>query len=81
MMNGWDSGWWVVMPLLWVGLIILIVWAVAQLFPGRGDRSVEREEQPGEILDRRLARGEIDSDTYDALRAKLGGGTPGAVGR
>ncbi len=73
MMDGWDTGWWVLMPLLWVALIALIVWALVQLSSGRGDRRLEREEWPREILDRRLARGEIDPDAYEALRAKLPG--------
>ena len=33
--------------------------------------SVGAGERPGEILDRRLASGEIDAETYDALRDKL----------
>ncbi len=28
-------------------------------------------ERPGEILERRLASGEIDAEAYDALREKL----------
>ncbi|MEK6276247.1 MAG: SHOCT domain-containing protein [Actinomycetota bacterium] len=35
----------------------------------RGD--VSAPERPEEILDRRLARGEIDPAAYDELRAKL----------
>lgn len=30
MMDGWTSGWWVLMPLLWVALIAVVVWALAQ---------------------------------------------------
>ena len=76
MMN-WSGGMgaagWVMMSVLWVILIAAIVWAFAALF-GRGDRSVggaATSERPEEILDRRLASGEIDADTYDALRTKL----------
>jgi putative membrane protein len=80
MMNGFnsgmDAGWWVLMSVFWVALIALIVWAAVQLFPNRGGSAPERKEPEGpeEILDRRLARGEIDPETYDALRAKLRGG-------
>ncbi len=77
MMNGWYSGMsaggWILMSILWVLLIALVVWAVANLLGG-GPRRVERTdlaERPEEILDRRLASGEIDSGTYDALRGKL----------
>ena len=73
-MMEWDGGMsaagWLLMTLFWIGLIAAIVWAVVALFPGRGqaDAPVER---PDEILDRRLARGELDPETYDALRTKL----------
>ncbi|OFW71384.1 MAG: hypothetical protein A2Y55_05655 [Actinobacteria bacterium RBG_16_68_12] len=77
MMDGWDGmgvAGWFLMTVFWVALIAAIVWAVANLFPGRGSyepTSAERPERPDEILDRRLARGEIDSSTYDELRTKL----------
>ena len=77
MMDGWDGmgvAGWFLMTVFWVALIAAIVWAVANLFPGRGSyepTSAERPERPEEILDRRLARGEIDSSTYDELRGKL----------
>ncbi len=77
MMDGWDGmgvAGWFLMTVFWVALIAAIVWAVANLFPGRGSSeptSAERPERPDEILDRRLARGEIDSSTYDELRSKL----------
>jgi putative membrane protein len=77
MMDGWGGmggAGWFLMTVFWVGLIAAIIWAVANLFPRRTSSepgSVERSERPEEILDRRLARGEIDSATYDELRAKL----------
>ncbi len=77
MMNGWyggmGAGGWILMSAFWVVLIALVVWAVAHLL-GRGGRPVERvdlAERPEEVLDRRLAAGEIDAATYDALRTKL----------
>ncbi len=74
--NGMDPGWWVLMSLLWIALIALIVWAAVRLLPGRSPEAPRQidAERPEEILDRRLATGEIDPDTYDTLRAKLGGG-------
>ncbi len=78
MMEGWDHGmspaWWLLMSLLWVALVVVIVWAAVRLFPGRSERSGSAvEERPEDILDRRLARGEIDPDTYERLRATLRG--------
>lgn len=77
MMDGWDGGGgagWLLMTVFWVVLIAAVVWALANLFPGRGASertSVERSKRPEEILDQRLAGGEIDASTYDELRAKL----------
>jgi putative membrane protein len=73
-MHGWyDSmgvGGWLLMSVFWVALIGLIVaalWSFLSRDRARGD-TVER---PEEILDRRLASGEIDAATYEALRGKL----------
>lgn len=79
-MDGWydgmNGGWWILMIVFWVVLIAAIVWAGAQLFapPGAVDHSGRAGERPGEILERRLASGEIDAETYDALREKLRAG-------
>jgi len=79
MMNGWDSGmgggWWFLMIVAWIVVIALVVWAIARLFPSRsggdaGGREKERET-PREILDLRLARGEIDTEEYARLRDAL----------
>lgn len=61
---------WVGMIALWVGVIGLVIWAVTRLFPS----------QPGSharaVLDHRLARGELDLDTYLAARDALTFGEP-----
>ncbi|WP_235999255.1 SHOCT domain-containing protein [Qaidamihabitans albus] len=68
-----------VMPLLWIALIAVIVWAAVRLAhrdhsaPGPRDR-----ETPQETLDRRFASGEIDTDTYTQARARLAGREPGS---
>lgn len=76
MMDGWDHGasaaWWVLMALLWGLLVALVVWAAVRLFPGRAERG-GAGERPEDILDRRLAQGEIDPDTYQRLRDTLRG--------
>lgn len=76
-----DSVWgmsvfgWFGMLLVWVLLVVAIAWALRELRSG-GDRETpdapeSRLEDPFGILDRRLASGEIDPETYDELRDKL----------
>jgi putative membrane protein len=77
MFNGFHSmgaGGWVLMALFWVAFVALIVWLVARLFPRGADdgRDLrERSNRPREILDRRLAAGELDVETYEELREQL----------
>lgn len=85
MMNGWDGGmgWggWFFMSLFWVLLLVVIVWAAVQLFPGRRDSvapvtgpsplPAPPTENPQQILERRLAAGEIDLETFEKLRTTL----------
>ena len=77
MMGAWNDGMgaggWVLMIFAWVALIALIVWAITRLFPTRsgGDSRGQVAEKPDAILDRRLARGEIDTDEYARLRDAL----------
>lgn len=75
MMGDWDGNMgaagWVMMTVFWVALLGVIIWAVTALAPSRRNGSAERPERPEDVLDRRLALGEIDPATYDALRAKL----------
>jgi putative membrane protein len=75
MMNGYGmgAGAWLIMAVVWVALIAVIVWAVATL-ASRGrtsDETPDAGDGPQEILDRRLASGEIDPATYDDLRGRL----------
>jgi putative membrane protein len=74
MMDGWHhdmgAGTWIFMAVFWIAFLALVVWVLAVLLPARGRQS-EPLERPQEILDRRLAAGEIDVKTYDKLRAKL----------
>ncbi len=79
MMDGYGMGGgdWVVMTLVWLVVLVAVVVAVVRIFPAREDRpEPPREwatppERPLEILDRRLASGEIDVETYDKLRQRL----------
>jgi putative membrane protein len=78
-MMGWydgGMGWaaWLFAGLFWLGLVALIVWLVVHLAVSGGRRSSlppQGLETPLDILDRRLAQGEIDLETYRAHRAAL----------
>lgn len=80
--GGWGWGWMMLMPVLWIALIGVIVWAVVWLAqPGRRtssrpDYGHPRRETPQEILDRRFASGEIDADAYVEARDRLAGKQP-----
>lgn len=84
MMYGWNGSgtWWMVlMPLLWIALIGLIVWAVVRLVrPGpRPPGDAVQRDTALDILDRRYAAGDIDTDAYLQRRAQLAeqrGATP-----
>ena len=82
-MMDWDGGMgagsWLLMAVFWGLLVVAVVWALANLFPARGARGEDVPERPEEVLDRRLARGEIDEATYDRLRAKLTAARAGRV--
>jgi len=87
MMSGWDNGWWILMWLwmavFWLLVIGGIAWAVtrAGMGAGRGSASSARE-----VLDRRLASGEIGVEEYRRLKTEVGGGAgvvrgAGGIGR
>ncbi len=74
-MMDWDGNMstagWLLMTGFWVALLGTIIWAVVSLPPPRRAGSEGRSARPEDVLARRLAAGEIDSATYDELRAKL----------
>lgn len=82
--DGWGWGWGVMMfmPLVWIALLGVIVWAAVRLAHPGGRAHVDGRtpprETPQEILDRRFASGEIDADTYAETRARLAGREPGS---
>lgn len=75
--DGWSMhgnvgfGWWLVMTvamiLFWGGVIALIVWLL------RGDSRTRRrgDDSPREILDRRLAAGDLSLEEYEQRRRVL----------
>lgn len=58
---------WVMMGAMWVVVGLVVLWAVGLLRADRGRPSAE------EILDRRLATGEIGPDEYEERRRALVG--------
>jgi putative membrane protein len=60
------------MGLFWLILLGLIVWLVTRLLPSSGEQQTRTTgESAVEILDRRMANGEIDMETWQAQRAAL----------
>ncbi|MCG8053743.1 MAG: SHOCT domain-containing protein [Candidatus Thiodiazotropha endolucinida] len=60
------------MWLFWIGLIILIVWAVKATAGGKSTPS-ERHKSAIEILKERYANGEIDREEFEQKRKDLTG--------
>lgn len=81
MMNGWGTGMggggWIFMILFWGVLVAVIGLAIAQLFPSVRARGSADDgpasKSPERLLDERLARGEVDVETYERLREVLAG--------
>jgi putative membrane protein len=76
-MMGWYGGGMAVLGMLgmgvfWLILLGLIIWLVVRLLPGsNGGITRPSGESPLEILDRRLASGQIDLETWQIQRAAL----------
>ncbi len=75
---GMGAGGWLLMMLFWIVVVGVIVWAIVRLVPSRTDdvrepprAAAKPRGSPREILDRRLASGEIDVETYEELRSRL----------
>jgi putative membrane protein len=76
------GGGWTMMtlgPILTLGLIALVVWAVVRLTPSPSQRRNDNQEvgsgrnDAREILDRRFAAGELDTEAYQAAVHELNG--------
>jgi putative membrane protein len=60
------------MGFFWLILLGLIVWLVTRLLPASGEQPTRTSvESAVEILDRRMANGEIDMEVWKAQRAAL----------
>jgi len=74
-MMGWGMGLGLLFTVLVSGaLIALAAWLIRVLFPSAGQPPVSlagRDLRAGDILERRLARGEISQEEYDLMRETL----------
>lgn len=73
---GVGSAWMMLMPVVWLVLIGAVVWAVVWMARDRRDGGPRYETRPGqetplEILDRRYAKGEVDTEEYVRARDHL----------
>ena len=71
---GWHDGGWGILWMIasWVLIVALVVWLVRSFSSG-GSGGAGRKPSPLDILDERLARGEISSDEYEERRRSLVG--------
>ena len=70
--NGMGSLGWLGMGVFWLLLLGLIVWLVIRLLPGSSEPPTRTPgESAVEILDRRMANGEIDMHDWQAQRSAL----------
>ena len=73
--DGWSAGWVFAMMLGWVALLALGTWAVVALTRGQSTTTTPSGPgKPREILDRRLAAGEITEAEYVRARQLMQAG-------
>lgn len=82
-MNGWGWTMMVLWSLIWIGFLGVLAWAAVQWIRGGGAQTSNEPASPTktinktarEVLDERLAAGEVDVDEYQNRRAALEGGS------
>jgi putative membrane protein len=74
-MNGWGWTMMVLWSLIWIGFLGVVAWVAVQWARGGPATSAGGRPPTGktarELLDERLARGEIDLDEYQRRREAL----------
>jgi putative membrane protein len=82
--GGWSPGGIAIMAVVMIALLGLLAWAAYALVTGTSRRSGSdpggRSGSAGELLDERLARGEIDAEEHRRLRGLIASGNAGAGG-
>ena len=71
-MHDMSWGWGILMMIGWLAVWALIIWGAVTVWR---DRTPDRSAR--EVLDRRLAAGEISVDEYERLRSALSGKSSG----
>ncbi len=75
------AGGWAIMIMIWIALVAVIGLAIVRLFPSSRDSGAVQDDPAGKsperVLDERLARGEIDVETYERLREVISRGAKG----
>jgi putative membrane protein len=72
--NGGFGASWMLMAAVWLLVLFALGWLVIRLVSGRHADQADSTGQTGtalELLDRRFALGEIDTDTYRTQRSVL----------
>jgi len=72
---------WVATGAFWVLVLGLAVWLIARLLPGSATKTTIAANSPMEILDSRLASGDIDLADWQAQRAALKAPAAGTADR
>jgi len=75
-MSGSDWGFMVLWIVLAVALVVAVVWAIANVTHRDSGGAAALARSGRNILDERLARGEVEPDEYDRLRERLEHPTP-----
>ena len=73
-MTGWGWGIMILWSMIWVGLLVLAAWAIVSWARRSTTPSASRPDphrSARDLLDERLARGEIDVDDYERRRAAI----------
>ena len=81
-MGDWGAGWWILMMVLMVAFWALLIFGVVWLVRSDGPGSHPHSGQSAiELLDHRLAQGEISPDEYRERRATLTGSSTSSGSR
>ena len=73
-MSGWGASMMVLWTVIWLGALGLLAWAIVQWTRRTPDGGTSKSAR--ELLDERLATGEIDIDEYRRRRAAMDGQAP-----